>query len=89
MRFIPAFLAVSLALVIPAAAGSVNVEDVRAMAFDKGIVTITEVELDDDIWEVEGTDASGHEIGMKVDHKRRHRQAEAGRLAAFGSPSFS
>ena len=42
MRFIPAFLAVSLALVIPAAAGSVNVEDVRAMAFDKGIVTITE-----------------------------------------------
>ena len=32
MRFIPAFLAVSLALVIPAAAGSVNVEDVRAMA---------------------------------------------------------
>ena len=43
MRFIPAFLAVSLALVIPAAAGSVNVEDVRAMAFDKGIVTIMEV----------------------------------------------
>ena len=67
MRFIPAFLAVSLALVIPAAAGSVNVEDVRAIAFDKGIVTITEVELDDGIWEVEGTDASGHEIGMKVD----------------------
>lgn len=65
MRFIPAFLAVSLALVIPAAAGSVNVEDVRAMAFDKGIVKITEVELDDGIWE--GTDASGHEIEMKVD----------------------
>ena len=67
MRIIPAFLALSLALVAPAAAGSVNVEDVRAMAFDKGIVKIKEVELDDGIWEVEGTDASGHEIEMKVD----------------------
>ncbi|MGA7457271.1 MAG: PepSY domain-containing protein [Methyloceanibacter sp.] len=67
MRLIPAFLAVSFALLTPAAAGPVNVEDVRAMAFDKGIVTITEVELDDGIWEVEGTDASGHEIEMKVD----------------------
>ncbi len=67
MRFIPAFLALSFALVAPAAAGSVNVEDVRAMAFDKGIMKIKEVELDDGIWEVEGTDASGHEIEMKVD----------------------
>ncbi len=37
------------------------------MAFDKGIVTHQEVELDDGIWEVEGSDASGHEIEMKVD----------------------
>ena len=37
------------------------------MAFDKGIVKIEEVELDDGIWEVEGNDASGHEIEMKVE----------------------
>ena len=67
MRFIPAFLALSFAVIAPAAAQPVNVEDVRAMAFDKGIVKITEVELDDGIWEVEGTDASGNEIEMKVD----------------------
>lgn len=67
MRFIPAFFAVSFALAAPAAAQPVSIEDVRAMAFDKGIVKITEVELDDGIWEVEGTDASGHEIEMKVD----------------------
>jgi uncharacterized membrane protein YkoI len=67
MRFIPAFLAVSFALAAPAAAQPVTIEDVRAMAFDKGIVKITEVELDDGIWEVEGTDASGHEIELKVD----------------------
>jgi hypothetical protein len=34
---------------------------------DKGIVKIEEVELDDGIWEVEGTDASGREIEMKVE----------------------
>jgi len=69
MRFIPAFLSLSfaLALALPAAAQPVNIEDVRAMAFDKGIVKIEEVELDDGIWEVEGYDAGGHEIEMKVD----------------------
>jgi hypothetical protein len=67
MRAIPAFLAVSLALAAPAAAQPVTIEDVRFMAFDKGIVTIEEVELDDGIWKVEGTDASGHEIKMKVE----------------------
>jgi hypothetical protein len=45
----------------------VTIEDVRAMAFDKGIVRIEEVELDDGVWEVEGTDASGHEIKMKIE----------------------
>jgi uncharacterized membrane protein YkoI len=30
-------------------------------------VKIEEVELDDGIWEVEGTDASGQEIEMKVE----------------------
>ena len=67
MRFIPAFLALGLALIAPAAAQPVNIEDVRALAFDKGIVKIEEVELDDGLWEVEGYDANGHEIEMKVD----------------------
>lgn len=63
----PTFLALSFALAVPAAAQPVSVDDVRAMAFGKGIVKIEEVELDDGIWEVEGYDASGHEIEMKVD----------------------
>jgi uncharacterized membrane protein YkoI len=33
----------------------------------KGIVKIEEIELDDGIWEIEGWDAGGHEIEMKVD----------------------
>jgi uncharacterized membrane protein YkoI len=45
----------------------VTIEEVRDMAFDKGIVKIEEVELDDGIWEVEGIDASGQEIEMKVE----------------------
>ena len=67
MRFIPVFIAVSLVLIVPAAAEPISIDDVRVMAFGKGIVKIEEVELDDGIWEVEGTDASGHEIEMKVD----------------------
>ncbi len=67
MRVTPVFLTLSLGLAVPAAAQPVDIEDVRAMAFDKGIVQIKEVELDDGIWEVEGYDPSGHEIKMKVD----------------------
>lgn len=67
MRAIPAFLGLSLALALPAAAGPVSIEDVRAMAFEKGIAKIEEVELDDGVWEVEGYDQSGHEIEMKVE----------------------
>ena len=67
MRTIPAFLALSLALALPAAAGTLTIEDVRVMAFDKGIVKLEKVELDDGIWEVKGDDASGHEIEMKVE----------------------
>ena len=37
------------------------------MAFDKGIVKIEEVELDDGMWEVEGYDANGREMEMKID----------------------
>ena len=52
---------------MPSLPQPVSIDDVRAMAFDKGIVKIEEVELDDGIWEVEGYDASGHEIEMKVE----------------------
>jgi len=37
------------------------------MAFDKGIATIKEIELDDGVWEVEGRDDSGHKVEMEVD----------------------
>lgn len=58
----------SFGLVFAAAAAErLDIEDVRAMAFDKGIATIKEIELDDGIWEVEGRDDSGHKIEMKVD----------------------
>jgi uncharacterized membrane protein YkoI len=67
MRIILAALALTLASAVLAAAGPVSIKDVRAMAFDKGIVKIDEVELDDGLWEVEGYDANGHEIEMKVD----------------------
>ena len=67
MRVIPVFLAMSLALAVPAAAEPLSIDDVRALAFEKGIVKIEEVELDDGIWEVEGYDSSGHEIEMKVE----------------------
>ena len=46
MRVVPAFLAMSLALATPAAAEPVTIEEVRGLAFDKGIVKIEEVELD-------------------------------------------
>jgi hypothetical protein len=67
MRVVPAFLAISLALALPAVAAPVSIEDVRALAFEKGIVKIEDVELDDGVWEVEGYDQSGHEIEMKVE----------------------
>ncbi|HUU24739.1 MAG TPA: PepSY domain-containing protein [Methyloceanibacter sp.] len=53
----------------PAAARYVDIEDVRAMAFDRGIVRLEEIELHRKrgIWKVEGEDAYGHEIEMKVD----------------------
>jgi uncharacterized membrane protein YkoI len=45
----------------------VTIEDVRGIAFAKGIVKIEQVELDDGVWEVEGIDASGQEIEMKIE----------------------
>jgi len=67
MRIIPAVLALSLTYAVPAAAQPVTIDDIRAMAFDKGIVNIKEVELDDGIWEVKGYDASGYKIKMEVE----------------------
>jgi uncharacterized membrane protein YkoI len=68
-RFLWIVILALAAASLPAAAGAkhLTIEDVRAMAFDKGIATIKEIELDDGIWEVEGRDDSGHKIEMKVD----------------------
>ena len=59
--------ALSAAAALPAAAGAQHLDDVRNMAFDRGVVTIKEIELDHGIWEVQGRDAGGHKIEMKVD----------------------
>jgi len=67
MRFVRLAVAMSLGLAAPALAGNLTIEDVRYMAFDKGIVEIKEVEFHKGIWKVEGEDAGGHEIKMKVD----------------------
>jgi uncharacterized membrane protein YkoI len=70
MRLMPIVLASALALTaLPAAAAYVDIETVRAMAFDRGIVRIDEIELHRKrgVWEVEGEDAYGHDIEMKVD----------------------
>jgi uncharacterized membrane protein YkoI len=61
------FLVVSLAALPALAAKRLTVDDVRDMAFAKGVVTIKEIELDDGIWEVEGRDAGGHKIKIEVD----------------------
>ena len=70
MRTIPALIALSLAAAAPASAQPVTIEDVRGIAFAKGIVQIEQVELDDGVWEVEGVDASGQEIEMKIEAVR-------------------
>jgi hypothetical protein len=67
MRLIPLSLAMSFTFAAPALAGPMDIEDVRAMAFDKGIVKIEEVEQDDGVWEVEGYDQSGQEVELGVD----------------------
>jgi uncharacterized membrane protein YkoI len=70
MRVIPILLALMLGLgSTPALAAYVDIETVRLMAFDHGIVKLEEVELHrrKGIWKVEGEDAYGKEIEMKVD----------------------
>ena len=58
--------AVSLASLPAAAESHLTIEDVRNMAFDKGVVTLKEIELDHGIWKVQGRDASGHKIETRV-----------------------
>jgi uncharacterized membrane protein YkoI len=72
MRVMPVLLPVLFAAGLaasPASARNVNIETIRAMAFDKGIVEIEEIELHrrKGVWKVEGEDGYGHEIEMKVD----------------------
>jgi uncharacterized membrane protein YkoI len=70
MRLIPALVMVlSLFFALPASAGPVNIDEVRAMAFDRGIVKIEEIELKrrKGVWEIEGRDARGREIEMEVE----------------------
>jgi len=59
----------------PAFAKAIDIETVRQMAFDRGIVRIEEIELrrKKGIWKVEGEDASGEEIEMEV-------EAQSGRI---------
>jgi len=72
MRLMPILLASALAFGFsagPALARFVDIEEVRAMAFNRGIVKLEEIELKrkKGIWKVEGEDARGREIEMKVD----------------------
>lgn len=72
MRLMPVLLASALTLGFSAAlalARFVDIETVRAMAFDRGIVKLEEIELHKHkgVWEVEGKDAYGHDVEMKVD----------------------
>jgi uncharacterized membrane protein YkoI len=74
MRVLTVVLASALGLTagfaaLPASAASVDIETVRAMAFDRGIVKLEEIELHrrKGVWKVEGEDAYGEEIEMKVD----------------------
>ena len=68
-RFLWIVLFLVSAALLPAAAAAqhLTIEDVRTMAFGKGVVTLKEIELDDGIREVRGRDASGHKIEIKVD----------------------
>ena len=70
MRVLTVVLASALGLsALPASAAFVDIETVRAMAFDRGIVKLEEIELHrkKGIWKVEGEDAYGEDIEMKVD----------------------
>ena len=59
--------ALTLLSALPAAARPVvNIDEVRDMAFSRGIVQIKEVELNDGVWEVEGFDAGGAKMAPRI-----------------------
>jgi uncharacterized membrane protein YkoI len=68
-RFLWIVLLTLSAAALPAEAEAqhLTIDDVRNMALDRGVATIKEIELDHGLWEVEGRDAGGHKIEMKVD----------------------
>jgi uncharacterized membrane protein YkoI len=70
MRLMTVVLGVALGFAAtPAFAAYVDIETVRAMAFDRGFVRLEEIELKrkKGIWKVEGEDVRGHDLEMKVD----------------------
>ena len=68
MRFFSILLVASLLFALPAAARPrVTIDDVRNIAFSRGIVVIKDVDLDHGVWEVVGFDPTGAKIKMKVD----------------------
>jgi len=68
MRLLTVLFTLSLLLAVPATAQPrVTIDDVRNIAFSRGIVVIKDVDLDDGVWEVVGFDPTGAKIKMKVD----------------------
>jgi len=68
MRLLTVLFALSLLLAVPAAAQPrVTIDDVRNIAFSRGIVVIKDVDLDDGVWDVVGFDPTGAKIKMKID----------------------
>jgi uncharacterized membrane protein YkoI len=62
-----ALLALALATLSASPKDPVDVEYLRGIAFDKGIVAIKKIELDDGVWKVVGRDATGRKIKIEVD----------------------
>jgi uncharacterized membrane protein YkoI len=74
----PHLIAIACALALSASAATaqnapanlstqVTAEQARAIAANNGVVQISEIELDDGKWEIEGRDQSGREIEIDID----------------------
>jgi uncharacterized membrane protein YkoI len=74
----PHLIAIACALALSASAATaqnapanlstqVTAEQARAIAANNGVVRISEIELDDGKWEIEGRDQSGREIEIDID----------------------
>jgi uncharacterized membrane protein YkoI len=51
----------------PAAAQGITADKAKEIAAGKGMVTVTEIELDDGKWEMEGRTEEGREIEVDID----------------------